>query len=88
MRPYLWSVIEPNNRATMNTYTWTAKNNSSFLNGTRSASSKIAAVRAAKAYVRGELYGEGTATIYCDGQPVEQHERSIFTGMTWKKNTI
>jgi len=63
--------------------TWSAKNNSSFLNGSRQAASIRAAVRAARAYVRGELYGEGTLTIYVDGHPVRQDERSIFTGFAW-----
>ena len=65
------------------TITWSAKNNSSYLNGSRSAPTILAAVRAARAYVRGELYGEGTLTIYVDGQPVRQDERSIFTGYHW-----
>jgi len=63
--------------------TWSAKNNSSYLTGSRSAPSILAAVRAGRAYVRGELYGEGTLTIYVDGQPVRQDERSIFTGFRW-----
>ena len=63
--------------------TWSAKNNSSYLNGSRSAPSILAAVRAARAYVRGELYGDGTLTIYADGQPVRRDERSIFTGFRW-----
>jgi hypothetical protein len=63
--------------------TWSASNNSSYLNGSRSAPTILAAVRAARAYVRGELYGEGVITIYVDGQPVRQDERSIFTGFQW-----
>ena len=63
--------------------TWSAKNNSSFLNGRRKAKSVLAAVRAGRAYVRGELYGEGTLTIYVDDHPVRQDERSIFTGFRW-----
>lgn len=69
----------------MNTYTWSAKNNSSSLNGERSASSKLSAVRAAKAYVRGELFGEGIITIRENGEDIEWHERSIHTGMKWEK---
>lgn len=68
--------------------TWSAKNNSSYLNGSRSAPSILAAVRAARAYVRGELYGEGTLTIYVDGQPVREDERSIFTGYRWSVNQL
>ena len=63
--------------------TWSAENNSSYLNGSRSAPSILAAVRAARAYVRGELYGEGVLTVYVDGLPVRQDERSIFTGYRW-----
>ena len=63
--------------------TWSAKNSSSYLNGSRSAPSILAAVRAARAYVRGELHGEGVITIYKNGQPVRQDERSIFTGFRW-----
>jgi hypothetical protein len=63
--------------------TWTASNNSSYLNGSRSAPTILAAVRAARAYVRGELYGEGTLVIMVDGHPVRRDERSIFTRFQW-----
>ena len=63
--------------------TWTASNNSSYLNGSRTAPTILAAVRAARAYVRGELYGEGTLIIMVDGAPVRRDERSIFTGYRW-----
>ena len=63
--------------------TWTAKNNSSYLNGSRAAPTILAAVRAARAYVRGELYGEGTLIVMVDGEPVRRDERSIFTGFRW-----
>jgi hypothetical protein len=63
--------------------TWTASNNSSFLNGSRSAPTILAAVRDARAYVRGELYGEGTLVILVNGHPVRRDERSIFTGFRW-----
>jgi hypothetical protein len=63
--------------------TWTASNNSTFLNGSRSAPTILAAVRAARAYVRGELYGDGTLVILVDGQPVRRDERSIFTKFQW-----
>jgi hypothetical protein len=63
--------------------TWTASNNSSYLVGEREASSMLASVRDARAYIRGELYGEGKATISFDGVPVRQDERSIFTGFRW-----
>jgi len=48
------------------------------------ARDEAAAVRAARQYIRGELYGEGKTTIYSDGQPVRQDERSIHTGMRWE----
>lgn len=63
--------------------TWLASNSNSYLNGSRRAPTILAAVRAARAYVRGELYGEGTLTIWADGQVVQQDERSIFTGFRW-----
>ena len=63
--------------------TWTAKNNSSYLNGSRPAPTILAAVRAARAYVRGELYGEGTLFVMVDGELVRRDERSIFTGFRW-----
>lgn len=40
------------------------------------------AVRAARAYLMGELYGEGTISFFADGdfsQPIREDERSIFT---------
>lgn len=66
---------------------WTARNNSSFLNGRRPAKSLAAAVRAARAYINGELYGEGTATIFENGYPVRQDECSIYTGFRWETKT-
>jgi hypothetical protein len=67
--------------------TWTASNNSSFLNGTREAKTLLAAVRDARQYIRGELLGEGVATFYEDGVPVRQDERSIHTGYRWQVTT-
>jgi len=64
--------------------TWTASNNFSFLGSSRSAPTLAAAVRAARAYVRGELYGEGTLVIMVDGHPVRRDERSIFTRFQWE----
>ena len=72
----------------MSKVTWSAKNNSSFLNGERKATTVLAAVRAAREYIRGELYGEGVATIYVDGNPVKQTERSIHTGYVWTTTNI
>lgn len=64
--------------------TWSAENNSSFLNGQRSAKSMRCAVVIARRYLRYELYGEGTITYYADGHPVRQDECSMFTGYKWK----
>ena len=52
--------------------TWSAKNNSSYLNGSRSASSVRAAIRDGRRYIRDELYGQGIITVYEDGQPVRE----------------
>ena len=72
----------------MSNITWTAKNNSSFLNGQRKAKTIIGAVRAARAYIEGELYGEGEAIIMIDGQEVRIDEKSIFTGFKWETRNI
>lgn len=64
-------------------YTWSAKNNSSYLNGERAAKTLRGAVIAARRYVMGELCGEGIITIYADGEPVRQDERSLLTGWMW-----
>lgn len=60
--------------------TWSAENNSSFLNGQRSAKTMRGAVIAARRYLYNELYGEGTITYYADGYPVREDEKSIHTG--------
>ena len=66
---------------------WTAKNNSSFLNGHRSAATMIGAVRAARRYVDGELYGEGKIYYRSEPdsclEPMRTDEKSIFTGYKW-----
>jgi hypothetical protein len=82
-RPWYIVVMEERDMIEEEKVTWTASNNSSFLNGEREASSMLAAVRDARAYIRGELYGEGKATILIDGMPVRQDERSIHTGNRW-----
>jgi len=66
--------------------TWTAKNNSSFLNGERSAKTILGAVRAAIKYGNGELCGEGAITIMQDGYPVRYYEAGLLAGTaagTW-----
>lgn len=60
--------------------TWSAKNNSTYLNGSRKADTLRSAVLAARAYLKLELHGEGIITYFEDGIPVRQDERSIFTG--------
>ena len=65
---------------------WTAKNNSNFLNRSRSAKTLIGAVRAARKYVDGELYGEGKVSFFDnkdDHEPIRTDEKSIFTGFKW-----
>jgi hypothetical protein len=63
--------------------TWTAKNNSSYLNGRRSANTMRGAVSAARRYLADELYGEGTILYYegDDDTPIREDEISIHTGM-------
>lgn len=69
----------------MEHYTWIAKNNSTIMIKERTAPSKLAAVRAARKFIRNELYGEGKAHIFRNGAPIETHEKSIFSGMRWIK---
>ncbi len=64
-------------------YAWTASNNSSFLNGEREAKTLLGAVRDARAYVNGELGGEGKLTIYDNGCEVRQDTKTIFTNYKW-----
>ena len=71
----------------MSNITWSASNNSSFLNGDREANTVIGAVRAARNYLENELAGEGTITIYQDGCPIRQDRKDIFTGYKWSSNT-
>jgi hypothetical protein len=71
-----------------NQITWSAKNNSSYLNGARTARTVRGAVTAARAYVMSELYGEGTLTIFEAGEPVRQDERSIQTAYRWTTRAV
>ena len=41
----------------------------------------------ARRYIRYELYGEGKATIFKDGNPVRRDECSIHTGYKWDVRT-
>ena len=68
--------------------TWAAKNNSSFLNGSRKAKSMRAAITAGRRYVLGELYGEGVITVFDNGRPVREDEKSIFTNQKWVTKKI
>lgn len=68
--------------------TWTGSNNSSFLNGERSAKTILGAVRAAIAYGNSELCGEGKLTIMQDGQPVRVYEAGLLAHtarFAWKR---
>ena len=64
--------------------TWSAKNNSTYISGSRPAKSVRDAVRQGRAYLRGELMGEGKISIYEDGEIVRCDECSIFTGYKWQ----
>ena len=63
--------------------TWTASNNSTFLNGRRESASLLVAVRSAREYLRSELMGEGKITFYHDDLPCRIDEISIQTGYKW-----
>ena len=71
----------------MSNITWTASNNSTFLNGEREALTLLGAVRAGRKYLRSELAGEGVVTIYADGEPVRVDRNDIFTGYRWDSQT-
>ena len=69
---------------------WTASNNSTFLTGRRSAKNMLAAVRAARKFLRGELYGEGNISYYDDpdyDMPIRTDEISMFTRWRWEIKT-
>ena len=58
---------------TSGTITWTAKNSSTFLNGSRKARTVLGAVRAAIKYGNGELMGVGKITIMEDGEMIREY---------------
>jgi len=64
---------------------WTASNNSSYLNGRRTAKNMRAAVREARHYLRNELFGEGKISYFEVGDdfPIRQDEISIQTKYNW-----
>jgi hypothetical protein len=67
---------------------WTAKNNSSYLRGSRYARTLRGAVRDAKRYANDELYGEGTITIMEDGYPVREYCAGLLANtarFNWKR---
>ena len=69
---------------------WTASNNSTFLVGRRQAKTMLSAVRAARSYLRNELYGDGTISYYAaedEDTPIRTDEKSIFTGNKWEVHT-
>lgn len=69
---------------------WTASNNSSFLDGSRSAKTLLSAVRAARRYVTHELYGDGVIQFYDDGNdtPFRIDACTIFTGYRWSTELL
>ena len=64
------------------TYYWTGRNNSTYLRGLRKAATKLTATREALNFLRGELMGEGSVSVF-DGKeldyPLVTFERSIHT---------
>lgn len=70
------------------TITWAASNNSSFLAEEREAKTMTGAVRAARAYVRGELGGEGKITIYKNGIEVREDRCDMFTHYKWETTIL
>lgn len=68
----------------MSEFYWTAYNNSTFLNGHRKAKSLLAAVKAARRYLRFELHGEGKIMYFDgDGDVIRTDEFNIFTKWKW-----
>ena len=68
--------------------TWSASNNSSFLDGSRTAKTMRGAVRDATRYANGELGGEGQITIFEDGYPARTYEAGLLAGTAqwdWKR---
>ena len=74
----------------MKKITWTAKNNSSFLNGRREAKTELGAVRSARKYVENEIGGEGTIYYFkgYDETPFRTDSKTIFTGFKWSTDSI
>ena len=70
------------------TITWSAKNDSNYLNGYESAKSVRAAILAGRKYVENEIQGSGKLTIYEDGEPIRQDEKSIWTNFRWKTTKL
>jgi hypothetical protein len=68
--------------------TWNAGNNSTYMTRSRAANTVLGANRAARKFIRNELFGEGSATIYVDAHPFMSIERSIFTKFQWVMKTI
>lgn len=70
---------------------WRAGNNSTVMYGFRTCASVLQAVRAARHYIRNELYGEGIVEYFdtnpddYDVAPFRREERSIFTNFKWKE---
>lgn len=65
--------------------TWQAENSNTFMTSRREADTLLKAVRAARLFLRYELYGEGKIYFYygSDALPFRVDERSIFTSFRW-----
>lgn len=68
--------------------TWTASNSSSYLSSARSAHTLLAAVRAARAYLRSEIDGEGKITYYDGGVEIREDRIDIYTGYRWETRQL
>jgi hypothetical protein len=64
----------------MSEITWTADNNSSFLNGVRWARTRLGALRAAIRYANDELHGEGEIRLYEDHDLTDVYVAGLLAG--------
>lgn len=68
--------------------TWTAENRTEFLNGQREAANINDAVATGREYVVNELNGEGTVTIFLDGEEVRKDQCDMYTNYTWNVSLV
>jgi hypothetical protein len=80
MKKKLSTLVEANPEFTTRKITWTAYNNSTFLDGEERARTVRGAIRAAKQYADGELFGEGTIIISADGVVIRRLEAGLLAG--------